>query len=509
VQHGASHLQRAPRLYNGPSTARHNGWQHWMLPALLIALTLFRLLVAAETELSPDEAYYWQWSQSLAAGYPDHPPMVALWIALGRFIAGDTPLGVRLLGVLASALGSWMIVKAASDLAPHQNRAERAMVIAPVLLNATIGINAGSIIMTPDTPLLFFWTACLAALARWLATGEPGWWLAFGVAFGAASLSKYTAFLGGLGVLLWLVMVPSLRPTLRTKPPYIAAGIAFVMFLPVLIWNADHDFVSFWRQGGRIGDFTPLAAPRYLAELVLGQALLATPWVLLLFMTGTIAVFKLARRQPEEGLLAATIAVPLAVFAEHAIGARVQANWPVMIYPSLALAAGISGVHRWRAAAITGGVLSFLLMLQAGFGPVPVAVGPLKRLNGWEEFAPAIHRAADGTAATFIAADEYGLASELAYYLHLPIAGIDPRWQHFAFKRAPLDLSHGILVISSKAHEPDPAIWGKAKLVDTITRNAYNRAAEIYRVYDVSPQQIVPNAYWLTPRPHTVIETDN
>ena len=56
----------------------------------LAALTLFRLVVAAALPLSPDEAYYWVWSRALAPGYLDHPPMVALWIRAGTWLAGDS-----------------------------------------------------------------------------------------------------------------------------------------------------------------------------------------------------------------------------------------------------------------------------------------------------------------------------------------------------------------------------------------------------------------------------------
>jgi 4-amino-4-deoxy-L-arabinose transferase-like glycosyltransferase len=62
----------------------------------VLALLLVRLVAAAYTPLTFDEAYYWMWSKHLAGGYYDHPPMVAVVIRLGTLIAGDTELGVRL-----------------------------------------------------------------------------------------------------------------------------------------------------------------------------------------------------------------------------------------------------------------------------------------------------------------------------------------------------------------------------------------------------------------------------
>ena len=130
----------------------------------LAALTLIRLYVASVISLAPDEAYYWIWSRALAAGYLDHPPMVALWIRAGTEIAGASTLGVRLLGPLSAALGSWFLYDSAERLFPGRS----AGLTAAVLLNATLVVGAGAVIMTPDTPLLLFWTGTL-----WAAAGTP------------------------------------------------------------------------------------------------------------------------------------------------------------------------------------------------------------------------------------------------------------------------------------------------------------------------------------------------
>ena len=170
--------------------------------------------------LAPDEAYYWIFSRALAPGYLDHPPMVALWIRAGTAIAGQGALGVRLLGPLAGAIGSLLLFDASERLWPSESsrrefgtRARRgqAGVTAAALLNATLLAGVGAVIMTPDTPLLFFWTGCLWALARLLRSGRPVWWLAVGVFAGLALASKYTALLLWLGIGLWLSWVPSQR----------------------------------------------------------------------------------------------------------------------------------------------------------------------------------------------------------------------------------------------------------------------------------------------------------
>ena len=66
--------------------------------AALVLLPLpSRILVAATVGLSPDEAYYWTWSQELAAGYHDHPPAVAWLVRIGTEILGTSELGEKAL----------------------------------------------------------------------------------------------------------------------------------------------------------------------------------------------------------------------------------------------------------------------------------------------------------------------------------------------------------------------------------------------------------------------------
>src|SRR2546425_13281024 len=83
---------------------------------LILALIGLRLLAAAWTPITFDEAYYWMWSKHLAGGYYDHPPMVAVVIRLGTLIAGDTELGVRLVSILLALPMSWAGYQAAAAL---------------------------------------------------------------------------------------------------------------------------------------------------------------------------------------------------------------------------------------------------------------------------------------------------------------------------------------------------------------------------------------------------------
>jgi 4-amino-4-deoxy-L-arabinose transferase-like glycosyltransferase len=469
-------------------------WQ----PALagLAGLTMLRLLVAGIAPLSPDEAYYWVWSEALAPGYLDHPPMVALWIAAGTSLLGDGALGVRLLGPPAAALGSVLLAQAAWDLLPGDAQARgRAALLAPVLFNATLLMGVGAVTMTPDTPLLLFWTATLWALGRLHATGRGAWWLVAGLAAGLAGFSKYTAVLMGPAILVWLAVVPPLRPWLRRPHPWIAALLAFAVFAPVVAWNAAHGWVSFAKQAGRGEAAGVVRALGFLGELVAGQVGLATPIIAALFAAGVALAMRGGwRRQPGWVLLAGFSVFPALVFLQHALGARVQANWPGVIYPAAAIAAcGLGAAwQRWvRPGVVLGFALTGAVWVQGALAPLPLPMRldpTLLRLGGWPALADSVAAAAAREGASFVASDNYGHAALLARLLPdgLDVVGLEGRWGLFRLPdaRAANGGQTGLLLRSARRADPPIAgDWDGLAEIGTLDRSRDGMVAEGFRLY--------------------------
>ncbi len=449
---------------------------------LLAGLTALRLLVAGWTPLSPDEAYYWVWSRALAPGYLDHPPMVALWIRAGTILAGQGAFGIRLLAPISAAVGSLMLGQAAADLFPGR----RLRVPAAALLNATLLLAAGAVTMTPDTPLLFFWTATLWALGRLHATGRPGWWLAVGLLAGGALDSKYTAALLGIGIALWLLGTAEGRRWLRTPWPWAGGVLAVLCFAPVLAWNAAHGWASLAKQGGRTADWRPADSLRYLGELVGSQLGLGTPLVAALCALGVWRAARHWRQEPAAALLAALSVPGALVFLQHAVGDRVQANWPAILFPAACIAAAAYAPRFWRPAAALGFVLGAFVYVQASTAliPLPRRLDPtLIRLGGWDGLA---RQVADQHAG-FVAADNYGLASMLAHDLPGPVLGAEPRWSLFALPTADLAGQSGLLVRSRRrTGAPDPGPWQTLVPAGVVTRSRDGVVAEEYDLFRVT-----------------------
>ncbi|HVY18297.1 MAG TPA: glycosyltransferase family 39 protein [Rhodopila sp.] len=535
----------------------------------LLGLTVLRLVVAAVTPLSPDEAYYWIWSHALAPGYLDHPPMVALWIAAGTAVLGQSALGVRLLGPLGCLGASWLLYDAGRVLFPGTNAGRTGV----LLLNASLILGVGSIIMTPDTPLLVFWTATLWAAARIVpagsqvddapangalkegastggastggasnggastggaARGRAGWWLVAGLCAGLALDSKYTAAFLWIGLGVWVIATPSLRGWLRRWEPYAGGLLGVLLFVPVLAWNARRGWVGLLKQGGRVGDWHPARAIGFLAELVGGQAGLATPVIFGLCMVGLVVAVRRgwvaargrgdvapmgrghvapmgrghvaamrhghasAVRHGGAGdarwsLLASLSVPPILVFVQHALGDRVQGNWPAIIYPALALAAGavaaeertpsaMAAARRWVSAGLAIGFgVTALAYLQATtrLFPLPPRLDPISlRLAGWPVVADQVR------GAPFVAVEGYAPASEMAWSTAGPVLGTDRRWGLVDLPAMPIAGRTGLLLRDAgRTQPPDPALWASAVPVGPVRRpGATDRGFMLFRV---------------------------
>ena len=396
--------------------------------AVVVAAGIVRLIIAALTPLFPDETYYWEWSRRLAAGYFDHPPAIAWLIRFGTLIAGNTPLGVRLGAVLAGTLGTFLVCLAGRRWAGERGALICATVFAVMPLSA-----AGLILATPDAPLLAAIAAVTYAVIR-VFEAPPGsrealrWWCVAGVALGLALCSKYTAVLFPVGVFLALVLSRSLRPRLAEPGPYLATVVALVVFLPVILWNASHDWVSFAFQlrhgfGGASGS----ALSRQL-EFIGGQLGLVSP-VLFALIAVVVARALRAASMPIEKVLGGAAVVVIAFFMYSATRRRVEPNWPAIAYvPGVVLLAAHAATTRWdrwmRGAIVLAGLITIVVYVNAftPILPVPARRDPAARAHGWVDLAravDAIHAPRRPISAyrTWIAADRYQEASQLAFLL--------------------------------------------------------------------------------------------
>jgi dolichyl-phosphate-mannose-protein mannosyltransferase len=485
----------------------------------ILALVVLRLIAAAVTPITFDEAYYWMWSKHLAGGYYDHPPLVAVVIRLGTMIAGDTELGVRLVSVLLALPMSWAVYRTAEILFGSTRVAATAM----LLLNVTLMAAVGTMIVTPDAPLLVASSFVLLFCAKVLETGRGAWWLAVGAAVGAALTAKYTAMFFGAAILIWLVVVPKLRHWLISPWPYLGGLVSLAIFAPVIVWNADHQWVSFIKQLGRarIEDFSPA----YIAELIPTQFAFATPLVFILGVMGLYAlIMRKAGAAASRVLIDVMVWTIVAYFIWHALHARVEANWFAPVYPAFVVAAAVAAhLVPWRTReqrtidvclrwAAPIGILMFVaLIVQANTGwlsgykrdATVRSVGV-----GWRALASGIEAVRARVGASCVIAMDYGTTAWLSFYLppgtcvQQAIQRI--RWVNFP-PPAPEQLAGKLLFVDEAQLGLRPYVtsrFGRIEQAAQLTRQRGPLVIETYALYAVSE----PNGAVLddSPAPETM-----
>lgn len=210
-----------------------------IIGCLAAFLLVFHLLANAFTPYGyfRDELYYLACSHRLAAGYVDHPPLSVWLLALVRTLLGDSLFAIRLVPALALSGtvvmtglmvqqmkgGTWAIVLAGLSV-----------MLAPIFLAMGTFYSMNSLDM-------LLWSAAAYAVLRMVDDPTPRRWIILGVLMGLGLLNKVGFLWLGMGLLVGMLLTPG-RKQLATPWPYVAGGIAFVFFLPFVVWNGQNDF---------------------------------------------------------------------------------------------------------------------------------------------------------------------------------------------------------------------------------------------------------------------------
>ena len=311
-------------------------------------------------------------------------------------------------------------------------------------------VSIGAVFVTPDAPLVVFWTLGLAALVELWRTGERRWLIALGVALGLALQSKFTAAFLAAGVVLALVATPSLRRWLISPALFAGLAVALAIFAPFVAWNAAHGWATFAKQLGRAPPhgFTPY----YLAEFLTAQIGLVNPLVFVAFIAAVAGISWRARAAGSDDearrILACTIAPAAIYFLLHSLHDRVQGNWLAPLYPAVAIlvadwAAEICRAHApgfavtiakavpWAAA--IGLVVAALAFAEAATSAIPLgSANPLARLEGFRDLARDLDAKARAENAPYVLTQGYALTSLMTYYGDPAIRVVQPeqrmRW---------------------------------------------------------------------------------
>jgi hypothetical protein len=335
-----------------------------LLLGLIVLLSLYRLaaLRFSGLDLYVDEAQYWTWAQHLDWGYFSKPPVIAAVIAATTAVCGDGETCVKS-GALVlypmTTLLLWAIARRLFD-------ARTAFWTAVVFITLP-GVSFSSMIISTDVPLFFSWALALWAYLKALVDDRWHWWLLAGLAAGLGLMTKYTMLIFAISVFLHLAVTPSLRHHFRNPKLYATMALAALIFIPNVIWNAEHGWPTL-RHTEQISGLSKQQGLNWksLGDFLGGQFGLFGPILLLAWIAQLVWKPRTWWADPRYRMLACFALPFLAGISAQALLGRANANWAAMTYATATVFVVArlleTGRCSWLIAGLAFNVLAMLLV---------------------------------------------------------------------------------------------------------------------------------------------------
>ena len=365
---------------NQPKTSSPWYATGFAMVALIAGLRLLlHLATANRYGYFRDEMYYLACAQHLDWGYVDQPPAIAVIAWFTRHVLGTSLLAIRFFPALAGA----GIVALTGYIAPQLGGRRYAMGFAALAtaLSGVFVINGHFLTMNVFEPLI--WMGCAAIVIRIIQTGNQKLWLWFGVLCGVGLDTKYSMAVFGLGIVVGLLLTPQ-RRTFAQKWIWLAGILAFLIFLPNVLWNIHYHwpFVQLMhniKADGRDVVRGPFA-------FMLEQALMVNPFALPLWLAGLGWLF-FGRDGRRYRVLGWAYVIEVAVW----MALQGKDYYAAPAYPMLFAAGGVAaeqwierGNHQWLKPAL----VVLFLALSLPFLPI---IAPVLSVDQYLRFQKAIH----------------------------------------------------------------------------------------------------------------------
>lgn len=410
--------------------------------ALLVLGIGFIVRIIASIFVSPgiDEAYYGVCSFFPAWGFFDHPPIVAVTAGFGRWLSGSfSTLSLRFGAILLfiiSAIIMYYIVKSLFN---------RKAAIFSLLFLHTIPyffVGMGAFVI-PDNALGVFWLLFILSIMKVRQTQKGVWFLLSGVSLGFAMLSKYHAILLLLSIGFCLIAFKEWRKYWKSPFLYIGLIIAGLIFLPNILWNAHHDWVSYAYQFGKgVGRHSLSFTKFYQGVLV--QAAYLLPWIMVILIMSVIKTIE--KNDQQFRWLLPFALLPIGIFTLIGATQQILPHWPMPGYLA-AIILTCGWMITWKKPAVkwtfwsTGIVTALLLIVIVihsitGFLNLGVKLDLTLEGYGWEKVIDELENRELLGEDTFLFTHKYITGGELGYAAKkkYPVAVFDKgSAHHFAY----------------------------------------------------------------------------
>lgn len=277
-----------------------------------------------------DEFDYMSCGDHLQWGYVDQPPLIPFLTHISRAVLGDSLRAIRFIPALASSL---LVVQAAA-IARELGGRRYALILTAICVALTPqylsnGGLLGTNILEPT-----FWMGCAYFAILAIKRSQPRYWLWFGVVAGLGLEEKYTIAIFGLGIVIGLLLTEQRRVFLN-KWIWIGGAIAFLIFLPNVLWNLHHDwpFVRLIRAI-RAEHRDVVLGP---AEWFFQQVLTVSPIAAPIWLGGLFALLFWPKLRPYRLLGWSYLVTYIAIFLQHG-----KNYYLAPIYPMLFAAGAVT-----------------------------------------------------------------------------------------------------------------------------------------------------------------------
>src|SRR5467141_4541981 len=238
-----------------------------------------------------DEFDYMACGEHLAWGYVDHPPLIPFLIKLSRLLLGDSLRSIRIVPALATSAAVILTAMIARELGGRRF----AMALSALAFIAVpFYLNDGSVMTTNCLePLL--WMGCVYFTILAIKREDPRYWLWFGIVAGVGLEEKYSIAVLGFSIVVGLLLTEQ-RRVFTAKWIWLGGVLAFLVFLPNLLWNVQNHlpFVQLMHNIKADGRDVVLSPAAYFAQ----QVLIIQPLLALIWITGVLAFLFSARLKP-------------------------------------------------------------------------------------------------------------------------------------------------------------------------------------------------------------------
>lgn len=369
----------------------------------LLAILILHLCLAANFELSHDEAYYWLYSLRMDWGFFDHPPVVGLIIKMFSFLP-HSELAVR---------AGFIVLQLVSCLLLLKMVAPKRQLVALILFFAFPLASFSGLLALPDLPLLAMTTVYCLFLKRFLDQKDSLAVVGLGTIIPLLLYSKYH---GILVVFFTLLAIPSL---FKRKDFYLVTVISILLFLPHVLWQYEHNF-STLRYHFFERPKVEFSVKRLL-EYSVTQIFLAG------LFTGPIIWWTTVKIKTDNQFDRALKFICLGTFVFFFISTfskKFEANWTIFLTAPLILLAVKSELwdKKWiKILLVTSLVPVFLGRFLFVMSPEIVSIKRLKEFNGWKQWTQEIAEKCQQP----VLANTYQMASKFAFYLNKPVHALN------------------------------------------------------------------------------------